>query len=130
MGTVRRWLKRVEVHTLVWLIRSPISSFMLVGILAATGLGAAVLSRPSTSGTRYVLTMITPSAAQLAMDGCYNDPDGDGHLFCDGSVGTEYLPAAIGPCRIQRYNPVPIICRGIAQQQPTDSNLLVRLGSN
>jgi hypothetical protein len=130
MGIMKCWLKRVETRTLVWLVRSRLSSFVLIGILAAAGLGSAVLSRPSTSGTRYVLLMITPSTQQLTMAGCYNDPDGDGHLFCDGSVGTEYLPAAIGPCRIQRYNPVPIICRGMAQQQSTDPHRLVRLGSS
>jgi hypothetical protein len=44
--------------------------------------------------------------------GCYNDPDGDGHIFCDGSVAISKLPASYGPCYTQDYGDTQIFCRG------------------
>ena len=44
--------------------------------------------------------------------GCYNDPDGDGHIFCDGSTPISQLPASYGDCHADPYVGLRIVCRG------------------
>ncbi|HVC81639.1 MAG TPA: hypothetical protein VNL35_14195 [Chloroflexota bacterium] len=110
MSAVKCWLKRVETRTLVWLAKSRGSSLVIAGTLAAAGLGTGVLStHPSSVQQR------APSAAAtlpLSAYGCYRDPDGDGHIFCDGSVAITKLPASFGQCNMDEDGSNQIFCRG------------------
>jgi len=112
MAAANRWLKELEIRTLVWLAKSRLSSAVMVGALAAASLGfAALAGQTTTSAHGHPSPSATPP---LSAYGCYNDPDGDGHLFCDGSVGTDSLPASYGPCGMRSYfyDGGPIICQG------------------
>jgi hypothetical protein len=132
MGTVRRWLKSGEQHTLVWLARSRASSFVIVGTLAAAGLGAAAVSGQSSATAahqpRYILTIIPMQP--MAFYGCSPDPDSDGHSFCDGSTPIAQLPASFGQCLARPYYEAGsrIICRDDTQQP--DLRQLLQLRSN
>ena len=111
MVAVKRWLKCVETRTLVWLAKGRTSSFVIVGILAASGLGAAALSGQSSTSAQQGQPVVS-SALPMSAYGCYNDPDGDGHIFCDGSVAISKLPASYGPCHEDAYGGVEIRCKG------------------
>lgn len=112
MGTVKRWLKRVETRTLVWLARSRISSFVMVGTLAAAGLGVAALGGQSTTIAQQGQSTIGSAIMPLSTYGCSSDPDGDGHIFCDSSVAISSLPASFGQCHADEDGDMLIICRG------------------
>ncbi len=112
MAVVKSWLSRLETRTLVWLARGRTSSCVIVGTLVAAGLGVAALSsQPSASG-QQVQSHVGSSALPMSAYGCYNDPDGDGHIFCDGSVPVSQLPASYGECHTSQYGPAAIMCRG------------------
>ena len=112
MAAVKHVLKDMETRTLVWLAKSRMSSVVMVGILAAAGLGTAALDGQATTPAHGQPS--TSATLPMGAYGCYNDPDGDGHLFCDGSVGTDYLPASYGQCGMRSYfeDGGPIICQG------------------
>ncbi len=114
MTTVKRWLKRVETRTLVWLARSRVSSFVIVGTLAAAGLGVAAVGGQLSTEAQKSAPVISSSPATLPLStyGCYNDPDGDGHIFCDGSVPAAQLPASFGHCHTDEDGDVQIKCSG------------------
>ena len=113
MATVNRVLKGVETRTLVWLARGRTSSLVLVGTLAAAGLGFAALDAQSSTVAPH-MQPTTAATLPPSAYGCYHDPDGDGTLFCDGSVGTDSLPASYGQCGMRSYfyDGGPIICQG------------------
>jgi hypothetical protein len=112
MAAVKSWLSRLEMRTLVWLARGRSSSCVIVGTLVAAGLGAAALgSQPSASGQQGQQNVVS-SALPMSAYGCYNDPDGDGHIWCDGSVAISKLPASYGQCHTSQYGPDAIMCRG------------------
>jgi len=108
MSAVKYWLKRVETCTLVWLARSRVSSLVIAGTLAAAGLSTGVLSTHSSSVQHAGTTTTLPLSAY----GCNSDPDGDGHIFCDGSVAITKLPASFGQCSMDEDGSNQIFCRG------------------
>jgi hypothetical protein len=111
MAAMKSWLRRLETRTLVWLAKGRTSSWVIVGVLATSGLGAAALSSQSTvSGQGQ--PVVAPSTLPVSAYGCINDPDGDGHIFCDGSVNISKLPASFGPCMTQDFEGTRIFCRG------------------
>jgi hypothetical protein len=112
MAAVKRLLKEMETRTFVWLARSRMSSLMIVGTLAAAGLGAAALGGQSSTPGTLGQALITPSTQPISAYGCNNDPDGDGHIFCDGSVAIAQLPASFGHCHADPYVGLRIVCRG------------------
>ncbi len=111
MATVKSWLARLETRTLVWLAKGRTSSWVIVGILATSGLGAAALSSQS-GASGQGRPVVAPTTLDVSAYGCINDPDGDGHIFCDGSVDISKLPASFGPCMTQDYQGTRIFCRG------------------
>jgi len=112
MAAVKRLLKDMETRILVWLARSRMSSVMIVGTLAAAGLGAAALSAQSTTSAQQKEPVVSSAVQPMSAYGCYNDPDGDGHIFCDGSTPISQLPASYGRCHVSEYGYVQIRCRG------------------
>jgi hypothetical protein len=114
MAAVKRLLKDMETRTLVWLARSRMSSVVIVGTLAAAGLGVTTLSAQPSTAVRQKEPVVSSSVQPMSAYGCYNDPDGDGHIFCDGSVPISQLPASYGQCWGRSYYEAgsPIICRG------------------
>ena len=111
MAAVTRLLKRVETRALVRLGRGHTSSCVIVGTLVGAGLGAAVLNaQPSTAAQQKAIS--TSATLPLSAYGCYNDPDGDGHIFCDGSVSISLLPASYGACHSRPDDGIAIMCRG------------------
>ena len=111
MAAGKSWLNRLETRTLVWLARGRTSSWVIVGVLAAAGLGASALSaQPGASAAQG--QAIVGSALPVSAYGCINDPDGDGHIFCDGSVAISKLPASFGYCESQDFEGTRIFCRG------------------
>jgi len=111
MAAVKSWLNHLETRTLVWLAKGRTPSWVIVGVLASSGLGAAALSsRPAASGQGQ--PVVAPSTLPVSAYGCINDPDGDGHIFCDGSVDISKLPASFGPCMTQYFEGTRIFCRG------------------
>jgi hypothetical protein len=114
MAAVKRLLKDMETRTLVWLARGRTSSFVIVGTLAAAGLGAAALSAQPSTSAQQKEPVVSSATLSMSAYGCYNDPDGDGHIFCDGSVPITKLPASYGQCRVRSYYEAGsrIICRG------------------
>ena len=111
MATVRRLLKALETRTLVWLARSRVSSLGIVGTLVVAGLAFAALGAQSSTSARQGHSVVT-STQPLSAYGCYNDPDGDGHIFCDGSVAIAKLPASFGQCHTDEDDNGRIMCRG------------------
>jgi hypothetical protein len=112
MAAVKRLLKDMETRMLVWLARSRMSSVMIVGTLAAAGLGAAALSAQPTTSAQQKEAVVSSSVQPMSAYGCHNDPDGDGHIFCDGSTPISQLPASYGQCHVREYGYVQIMCRG------------------
>src|SRR5512146_2566188 len=112
MAAVRHLLNEMETCTLVWLARSRMSSVVIVGTLAVAGLGAGVLGGQATTPSHGQPS--TSATLPISTYGCYSDPDGTGHILCDGSVGTDYLPASYGWCGMRSYfeDGGPIICQG------------------
>jgi hypothetical protein len=113
MATVKRLLKGVETRTLVWLAKSRMSSLVIVGTLAVAGFSTAALGGQSSTPAQHMQPH-TSATLPLSAYGCYNDPDGDGHIFCDGTVAITALPASFGQCRARAYYEAgsPIVCRG------------------
>ena len=111
MAAVRRLLKDMETHTLLWLAKSRMSSLVIVGTLTAAGLGTAALGGQS---SRPAPLQMPSMSATLPMSayGCSNDSDGDGHIFCDGSTPISQLPASYGECHADPYVGLRIVCRG------------------
>jgi predicted lipoprotein with Yx(FWY)xxD motif len=110
MAAVKNWLHRVETRTLVWLARGRTSSCVIVGTMVAASLGLASLStQPSTAQQKE---QVVTSPLPMSSYGCYNDPDGDGHILCDGSVAITKLPASYGQCQTDEDGDMQIICRG------------------
>jgi hypothetical protein len=87
------------------------SSLVIVGTLAAAGLGTAALGGQS---SRPAPGQMPGTSATLPMSayGCSNDTDGDGHIFCDGSTPISQLPASYGECQSDPYVGLRIVCRG------------------
>ncbi|HXT37258.1 MAG TPA: hypothetical protein VN837_16920 [Chloroflexota bacterium] len=110
MSAVKRLLKGVETRMLVWLARSRASSLVIVGALVAATLGLGVLSTQPSSAQQKGPSATT--TLPMSAYGCYNDPDGDGHIFCDGSVGISKLPASFGECSMDEDGGTQIFCRG------------------
>ena len=111
MAAVKRLLKGVETRTLVWLARSRMSSLVIVGTLAVAGFAAAALGGQSSTPAQRMQPN-TSASLPLSAYGCYNDPDGDGHIFCDGSTPISQLPASYGKCHADPYVGLRIVCRG------------------
>jgi hypothetical protein len=111
MAAVRRLLKEMETRTLVWLAKSRMSSVVIVGTLAVAGLGAGTLSVQSRTAVPHMQPN-TSATPPLSAYGCYNDPDGDGHIFCDGTVAIAQLPASFGQCQVAEFDNVQIVCKG------------------
>ncbi len=98
MVAVKTLLDRLQTSALVWLARGHVSSWVVAGALATAGISAAALSgAPGSPAPQSNPTSGSPMQS-LSSYGCYNDPDGDGHIFCDGSVGLSQLPASFGFC--------------------------------
>ncbi len=112
MATVKSLLGRLETRTLVWLAEGRASSWVIVGVLAASGLGAAALSSQPSASAQQGQPVVGSSTLPLSSYGCINDPDGDGHIFCDGSVAISKLPVSFGQCFSQDYQGTRIFCRG------------------
>jgi len=110
MAAVKSWLSRLETRTLVWLAKGRTSSWVIIGVLAASGLGAALSTQSGAAGQGQ--PVVAPSTLPVSAYGCINDPDGDGHIFCDGSVAISKLPASFGPCMTQDFEGTRIFCRG------------------
>jgi hypothetical protein len=118
MAAVKTWFHRVETRALVWLAKGRTSSWVMASTLVAVSVGTAALSsQPGAAQPRA-----GSSTLPLAAYGCLHDPDGDGHIFCDGSVGMARLPASYGQCVLAQFGPVPILCRGTGRQPLSDAD--------
>jgi hypothetical protein len=96
----------------VWLAKSRLSSVVIVGTLAAAGLGVATVGVHSASHTQY---RPPNSSATLPMSayGCRVDPDDHRYILCDGSVVRVNLPASYGYC-YESWGVSAIVCRRTA----------------
>jgi hypothetical protein len=110
MEIVKSWVDRLQMHTLRWLVRKPGPTWLMVGTLAFSGFAAAALNAPPAAPGPQP----APAGSQtlLSSYGCYSDPDGDGHIFCDGSVAISKLPASFGYCFTDQDGDGRIICEG------------------
>ena len=81
-------------HVVRWLVKGPGASWVVAGTLAFAGLSAAALNAP----TAHTENGVGTATMQVTYTGCWADPDGDGHIFCDSSVSISSLPASFGDC--------------------------------
>jgi len=114
MATLKRLLTDVETRTLVWLARGRASSLVIVGTVATASLGFAALGAQATTPTRHTQPA-TAATLPLSAYGCAKDTDGDGHIFCDGSVAITKLPASFGSCETDAYDGSRIYCDGTSR---------------
>ena len=108
MDAGKTWSDRLQIRTLRWLVRGPGAAWLIAGTFAFAGLGAAALNAPAQQSHRIVGTSSVP----VSYTGCYQDPDGDGHIFCDGTVPISQLPASFGHCYADPDGDGHIFCDG------------------
>jgi hypothetical protein len=115
MDIWKNFVDHLRLQTLRWLGKGSGSSWLLAGTLACAGFGAAGLSgapgtvSPQDRGTVGTLNL------PVSYPGCYADPDGDGHIFCAGSVTISNLPKSFGFCFADPDGDHGIICAGTAR---------------
>ena len=78
--------------------RSPFSSDGIEPVSIAVNRNLVYVANAGNGGSNYT--------------GFRLDPDGDGHIFCDGSVAISKLPASYGSCHESSYGDVEIRCKG------------------
>jgi hypothetical protein len=109
MDAAKTLVDRLQMHTLRWLAKGPGSTWLIAGTLACAGFGAAALNAPAGATGQQdrgtVGTVTLPSS-------CWADPDGDGHIFCDGTVPISKLPASLGYCYADPDGDGHIFCDG------------------
>jgi hypothetical protein len=96
MYTAKALAEGIQGHVVRWLVKGPGASWVVAGTMAFAGLSAAALNAPATHPDSSYGT--SSSTMQVTYSGCWSDPDGDGHIFCDSSVSISNLPASFGDC--------------------------------
>ena len=105
-------IDRLQMHTLRWLVKGPGAAWLVAGTFAFAGIGAASLNAPAGASGQQGRDTVGSSSMSMSAAGCYADPDGDGHIFCDGTVAVDKLPASFGPCSSDSDGYGRIFCRG------------------
>lgn len=111
MDAGKTWVDRLQMHTVRWLVKGPGSSWLIAGTFAFAGFGAAALNAPAGAPAQQAPVTVGTSS-DPASYGCYRDSDGDGHIFCDGSVAISSLPASFGYCYADPDGDGHIFCDG------------------
>lgn len=112
MDTWGTLIDRLQMHTLRWLVKGPGATWLAAGTFAFAGIGAASLNTPAGASGQQGHDTVGTSSMSLSAAGCIADPDGDGHIFCDGTVAVDKLPASFGPCSSDSDGYGRIFCRG------------------
>jgi hypothetical protein len=103
---------RLQLHTLRWLGKGQASAWLIAGTFVFAGFSAAALNAPAGTASHQDQGMVGTSSMPAAYPGCYADPDGDGHIFCDGSVQIANLPPSFGYCFAAPDGDNRVICEG------------------
>ena len=95
MFTAQSLASGIQGYIARWLVKGPGANLVIAGTFAFAGLGAAALNAPPEPRETGDIGISTLS---VMYPGCYADPDGDGHIFCDSNVTISNLPASCGTC--------------------------------
>jgi hypothetical protein len=112
MDAWKNLVDRLQLHTVRWLGKGPGSSWLVAGTLVFAGFGAAALSAPAVTSTHQDRVIVSTGSLPVSYPGCYADPDGDGHIFCDGSVTISNLPSSFGYCFVDVDGYHSVVCEG------------------